>query len=180
LPEFGPPGPNRAPTSLPLPSSHLQVGPTPGLSSLLSLHPGRRCRLAARTRAQPRAPRPTPPATPPLPAMETAADASSPPCYPLLSPSIQNLHEGHQWSLCRPFILPPRGPLLSPPSSINWTAAPTSSPSTNSPFLSRSPCSRHRPRPRRQTPSPELRRPHSTPPELWPTSRTPAPLPLLG
>jgi hypothetical protein len=69
--------------------------------------------------------------------METAADASSPPPrYPILSPSIQNLHEFHQWSLCRPFILPPRRPLLSPPASINWTAAPTSSPSPNSPSLS--------------------------------------------
>jgi hypothetical protein len=41
-------------------------------------------------------------------------------------------------------------------STINWTAAPTSSPSPNSPSLSRSPCSRHRPLPRHRTPSPEL------------------------
>jgi hypothetical protein len=53
-------------------------------------------------------------------------------------------------------------------SSINWAVVPMSSPSPNSLSLSRSPCSRHRSRPRRRTPSPEL---VPTALELVPTAR---------
>jgi hypothetical protein len=91
-----------------------------------------------------------------------------PPHSPFSLPPFKTSIDGHQWSSCRSFLLPPRHPLLSPPSSINWIVAPTSSPSPNSPYLSRSPSSRHRPRPRR-------RMCHGTSQGIRPNSRCPCP-----